>query len=67
MSMYYKGKRTRNLYKPGDEKPFRLSRSKLELFMNCPRCFYLDRRLGVGQLMNGCLEGRGHRQRHFPF
>ncbi len=29
--------------------PFKLSRSKLELFTNCPRCFYLDRRLGVGQ------------------
>ncbi len=49
MSKYYKGKRTRNLYVPGGEKPFKLSRSKLELFMNCPRCFYLDRRLGVGQ------------------
>jgi hypothetical protein len=49
MSMYYKGKRTRNLYEPGGVKPFRLSRSKLELFMNCPRCFYLDRRLGIGQ------------------
>jgi len=26
-----------------------LSRSKIDLFLNCPRCFYLDRRLGVGQ------------------
>ncbi len=26
-----------------------MSRSKIDLFMNCPRCFYLDRRLGVGQ------------------
>lgn len=25
----------------------RLSRSKLELFIRCPRCFYLDRRLGI--------------------
>jgi len=49
MSKYYKGKRTRNLFEPGSEKPFRLSRSKLESFMNCPRCFYMDRRLGVGQ------------------
>jgi len=49
MSKYYKAKRIRNLYVPGSEKPFRLSRSKLELFMNCPHCFYLDRRLGVGQ------------------
>jgi CRISPR/Cas system-associated exonuclease Cas4 (RecB family) len=41
--------RTRNRFDPLSEKPFRLSRSKLELFMNCPRCFYLDRRLGIGQ------------------
>lgn len=26
-----------------------MSRSKVELFMNCPRCFYLDRKLGVAQ------------------
>lgn len=49
MSKYYSGKRTRNLFDPESKAPFRLSRSKIELFMNCPRCFYLDRRLGVGQ------------------
>lgn len=27
----------------------KISRSKLELFLNCPRCFYLDRRLGIPQ------------------
>ena len=26
-----------------------MSRSKIELFLECPRCFYLDRRLGVGR------------------
>jgi hypothetical protein len=26
-----------------------LSRSKIDLFINCPRCFYLDRKLGVAQ------------------
>lgn len=31
------------------EKPFKLSRSKIDMFLNCPRCFYLDRRLGVSQ------------------
>lgn len=41
--------RTRNLFDPASEKPFRLSRSKIDLFLNCPRCFYLDRRLGVSQ------------------
>lgn len=41
--------RVRNLYQPGAKESFRLSRSKLELFLNCPRCFYLDRRLGIAQ------------------
>ena len=49
MSKYYKGRRSRNLYTPGAEKPFKLSRSKLDSFINCARCFYVDRRLGVGQ------------------
>lgn len=39
----------KKLYEPGDEKPFRLSRSKVDLFLNCPRCFYLDRRLGISR------------------
>jgi len=45
--------RTRNLYDPvanapgPENKPFTLSRSKLEDFVRCPRCFYLDRRLGL--------------------
>jgi len=49
MSEYYNPKRTRNLYDPKSSEPFRLSRSKIDLFLNCPRCFYLDRRLGVAQ------------------
>jgi hypothetical protein len=28
---------------------FKISRSKIDLFVNCPRCFYLDRKLGVSQ------------------
>jgi hypothetical protein len=35
------------LYEPGSEEPFKVSRSKIELFLRCQRCFYLDRRLGV--------------------
>jgi len=35
-------------YDPDDkDNNFKLSRSKLELFMECPRCFYLDNRLGL--------------------
>jgi hypothetical protein len=47
MSEYYNPQRTRNLYEP--TAPFRLSRSKLDLFLECQRCFYLDRKLGVGR------------------
>jgi hypothetical protein len=47
MSAYYKGKRKRNLYEPGSAKPFKLSRSKIDRFIECKRCFYIDRRLGV--------------------
>jgi len=49
MSDYYTPIRTRNIYDPRDRKPFKLSRSKIDLFLECPRCFYLDRRLGVGR------------------
>jgi hypothetical protein len=49
MSDYYTPKRFKNLYNPEDKKPFKLSRSKLDLFFECPRCFYLDRRMGVGR------------------
>jgi len=47
MSQYYK--KSSNIFDPLSEKPFKLSRSKIDLFMECPQCFYLDRRLGVGR------------------
>jgi CRISPR/Cas system-associated exonuclease Cas4 (RecB family) len=34
-------------YKPGQTAPFKVSRSKIELFMQCPRCFWLDVRLKI--------------------
>ncbi len=48
MSKYYNSRRTRNLFDPQSEASFKLSRSKIDLFTECPRCFYVDRRLGVG-------------------
>lgn len=43
-------KRVKNLFNPDNQsEPFKLSRSRLENFTRCPRCFYLDRRLGVDQ------------------
>lgn len=41
--------RKTNLFDPKAKAPFKLSRSKIDLFLNCERCFYLDRRLGVSQ------------------
>lgn len=34
-------------YRPGQSAPFKLSRSKIELFTQCPRCFWLDVRLKI--------------------
>jgi len=49
MTKYYNPRRTRNLYNPSSKEPFNLSRSKIDLFLECPRCFYFDRRLGVAR------------------
>lgn len=46
MSRFYRGRRSRNLYS-ASAADFRLSRSRIEDFLRCPRCFYLDLRLGV--------------------
>jgi len=42
-------RRTRNIYDPQADEPFKLSRSRIENFTRCPLCFYLDLRLGVAQ------------------
>ncbi|MAF36614.1 hypothetical protein CL622_05860 [archaeon] len=47
MSKYYNAKRTRYIFEPDSKKPFKVSRTKLELFLDCPRCFYIDLRRGV--------------------
>ena len=49
MSKFYNAHRTRNFYDPEAEKPFKISRSKIDLFIECPRCLYIDRRLGTGR------------------
>lgn len=41
--------RTRNIYDPRSSEPYKVSRSKIELFLRCPRCFVLDRRHGVDE------------------
>jgi hypothetical protein len=49
MSQYYTPQRVRGLYDPDSSEPFKLSRSKIDLFLECPRCFYFDRKLGVAR------------------
>lgn len=39
--MSYARERTKP-YEPGQKAPYKLSRSKIELFTQCPRCFWLD-------------------------
>ncbi len=47
MSQYYKPERNPNWNYGGDR--FRLSRSKIALFLDCPRCFYIDNKLGTAR------------------
>ena len=47
MSNYYK--KSNNIFNPKSKDPFKLSRSKIDLFVDCPQCFYLDRRLGISR------------------
>lgn len=49
MTSFYNSQRTRNLFSAESEKPFKLSRTKIQDFLNCPRCFYLDRKCGTGR------------------
>ncbi|EKD56926.1 MAG: hypothetical protein ACD_58C00042G0003 [uncultured bacterium] len=38
-----------HLYSQKSKEPFKISRSKIDMFLNCQRCFYLDRVLGISQ------------------
>lgn len=35
------------LFNPNSKEPYRISRSKIDLFVECPRCYWLDARYGV--------------------
>jgi hypothetical protein len=45
------GKRSteRSSYKPNQKDDFKISRSKFSDFLTCPRCFYMDRVLGLAE------------------
>lgn len=50
MSEYYKSHKNPNwLFDPNKSNNFKLSRSKIDLFTQCPRCFYIDNRLGTAR------------------
>lgn len=50
MSEYYHAHRSKNsCYDKTSIEAFRVSRSKIDLFIECPRCFYIDRVLGTGR------------------
>src|SRR3954465_6770358 len=47
MSNFYKPDRNPNWNYGGNN--WRLSRSKIDLFVDCPRCFYIDNKLGTAR------------------
>lgn len=49
MESQYNAQRTRNIFSISDSKPYKLSRSRIEIYMRCKRCFYLDRKCGTEQ------------------
>lgn len=42
-------RREQNLYQSGKKEAFRISRGKIDLFLECRRCFWLDRKMGLGR------------------
>lgn len=40
-------KKKKSGFNPLETNPYKLSRSKIELYHECPCCFYLDRKLGI--------------------
>ena len=47
--MGFEYKKSSRTFDPKSSEPFKISRTKIDLFVDCPRCFYLDRRLGIGR------------------
>lgn len=45
----YASKGERSRFHPDSESPYMVSRSGLDYFLECPRCFYLEKRLGVAR------------------
>jgi hypothetical protein len=39
--------KSRGLFDPASNKPFKVSRFGIELYLECPRCFFINHRLGI--------------------
>jgi hypothetical protein len=39
--------KSRGLFDPASNKPFKVGRSGIELYLECPRCFFINHRLGI--------------------
>ena len=37
----------KKLYSNNSSRPFKLSRTKIDLFFECRRCFFLDQKIGI--------------------
>lgn len=49
MAFEYKLKWEKGRFDPKSKEPYTLSRSKVERFQECPRCFWLECRYGIGR------------------
>ncbi len=49
MAFPYKLKWEKGRFDPKSKEPYTISRSKVERFLECPRCFWLEARYGIGR------------------
>jgi hypothetical protein len=49
MSQYYNPNKIRGIFEPNAPQPFTISRSGIDLYVQCQRCFYMEKRLGTGR------------------
>lgn len=49
MGFGYKLKWEKGRFNPASKEPYTLSRSKVDRFIECPRCFWLEARYGIGR------------------
>jgi hypothetical protein len=49
MAFEYRLRGEKSRFRPDQKEPYTISRSKIELFTECPRCYWLDARFGIGR------------------